>query len=146
MIGNPYMLTGYQSANNACKKLAPPVGLTPAEQQQKITGELKYAGCMRSHGITNFPDPKSDEFGFNLRGVDTNSPQYQAAQQACRSLLPGTPGDGIVMSGTAGPAQAVAAVTQEAAGTRRRRRRWAAGGAAAAEISKRTGRTWPHEG
>ena len=94
VIGNPDMLTGYQSANNTCKKLAPPAGLTPAEQQQKITGELKYAGCMRSHGITNFPDPKSDEFGFNLRGVDTNSPQYQAAQQACRSLLPGTPGDG----------------------------------------------------
>ena len=33
VIGNPDMLTGYQSANNACKKLAPPVGLTPAEQQ-----------------------------------------------------------------------------------------------------------------
>jgi hypothetical protein len=94
VIDNPGMLNGYQSADNACKKLAPPVGLTPAEQQQKIAGELKYAGCMRSHGITNFADPKSNEFGFNPRGLDTSSPQYQSAQQACRSLLSGTPGDG----------------------------------------------------
>jgi hypothetical protein len=94
VIDNPDMLNGYQPANGACKKLTPPVGLTPAEQQQKITGELKYAGCMRSHGMTNFPDPKSDEFGFNLRGFDTNSPQYQSAQQACRPLLPGAAGDG----------------------------------------------------
>jgi hypothetical protein len=94
VINNPGMMDGYQPASNACKKLAPPVGLTPGEQQQKITGELKYAGCMRSHGITNFPDPKANEFGFNLRGVDTSSPQYQSAQQACRSLLPGTPGEG----------------------------------------------------
>jgi hypothetical protein len=94
VIDNPDVLNGYQSANNACKKLAPPGGLTPAEQQQKITGELKYAGCMRSHGITDFPDPKSNQFGFNLSSVDTNSPQYQSAQQACRSLLAGTPGDG----------------------------------------------------
>jgi hypothetical protein len=89
VIDNPDILNGYQPANNACKKLAPPVGLTEGEQQQKITGELKYAGCMRSHGITNFPDPKSGEFGFNLSGVDINSPQYQSAQQACLSLLPG---------------------------------------------------------
>jgi hypothetical protein len=33
------------------------------------------------------PDPSASNggMGYNLAGVDTQSPQYQAAQQACRS-------------------------------------------------------------
>jgi hypothetical protein len=92
VINNPDAMNGYQAANSACKKLATPAGLTPAEQQQKLTGELKYAGCMRSHGISNYPDPKSNAFGPNLSGIDTSSPQYQSAAQACRSLLSATSG------------------------------------------------------
>jgi hypothetical protein len=49
-----------------------------------------YSACMRSHGVPNYPDPdssgqlpKGDAQQF---GVSTS--QYQAAQQACRHLLP----------------------------------------------------------
>jgi hypothetical protein len=50
---------------------------------------LKYAQCMRSHGVTNYADPspgKSQSIGQS--GIDTNSPTYQAAASACRSYQP----------------------------------------------------------
>lgn len=52
---------------------------------------LKYASCMRSHGVTKFPDPtpgKQEQIGQS--GLDTNSPAYQAAATACEKYLPRT--------------------------------------------------------
>ena len=51
---------------------------------------LAYSACMRSHGAPKYPDPGS---GGQLPKTDArllglSSSQYQAAQQACRSLLP----------------------------------------------------------
>jgi hypothetical protein len=49
-----------------------------------------YSACMRSHGVPNFPDP--DSSGQLPKGdaqqFDVSSSQYQAAQLACRHLLP----------------------------------------------------------
>lgn len=56
---------------------------------------LEFSACMRSHGITNFPDPTSQgSGGVTLKldknsGIDPNSSQFQAAQQACHALQPG---------------------------------------------------------
>jgi hypothetical protein len=48
---------------------------------------LKYAQCMRSHGVVNFPDPISN--GTILVGSTVSqSPQYSAADNTCRDLLP----------------------------------------------------------
>jgi hypothetical protein len=59
---------------------------------------------MRSHGVTKFPDPQTQGSGGVLMkigpGLDPGSPQFQAAQKACRKLLPG---DGAF---TAGPRKA----------------------------------------
>jgi hypothetical protein len=45
---------------------------------------------MRSHGVPNYPDPDSGgqlpKTGAQLLGVSAS--QYQAAQQACRHMLP----------------------------------------------------------
>lgn len=52
---------------------------------------LAYAQCIRSHGISNFPDPNS-QGQISLRpseGINISSPQYEAAQEACKSLQPG---------------------------------------------------------
>jgi hypothetical protein len=46
-------------------------------------GMVAFAACMRSHGVPDFPDS-----GKLPPGIDPNSPQYQAAQDACQSLLP----------------------------------------------------------
>jgi len=60
----------------------------------------QYATCMRSHGISDFPDPQPNPGGqggsFQLSGgpgsdLNRNDPRYQAADQACRSILPQQP-------------------------------------------------------
>lgn len=52
---------------------------------------LRFASCMRAHGVTNFPDPSS---GGGIRitsgsGINPQSPAFQSAQAACFKLLPG---------------------------------------------------------
>ncbi len=61
--------------------------------QQLYQQSLAYAGCMRTHGEPNYPDPvlvnNSHEKGVTTPGdVDQNSPQYKAANSACKHLLP----------------------------------------------------------
>ena len=58
------------------------------------SGALAYSRCMRAHGIKAFPDPNS-QGGISLSagpgtGIDPRSPQFKAADQACRSLMPGS--------------------------------------------------------
>jgi hypothetical protein len=46
---------------------------------------------MRSHGVSNFPDP-SARGGIDIgqsAGLNPRSPSFQAAQTACQKLLPG---------------------------------------------------------
>ncbi len=53
---------------------------------------------MRVHGVPNFPDPTSVGAGVQFlggAGVNTQSPAFASAQNACQKLLPGgTPGPG----------------------------------------------------
>ena len=84
---------GFDRARKACDKLLPNGGRpTAAEQVQEQQQMLKFAQCMRSHGI-DVPDPSTSAgggFGFqrNFRSIDRNSPQFQAASKACSSLRP----------------------------------------------------------
>jgi hypothetical protein len=79
----------FKTAQQACKKLLPNGGAPSAQEQAKQLQEaLKYAACIRSHGVPNFPDPKLHGGGIDL-GEATNSPQFKAAQKACGHLLPG---------------------------------------------------------
>jgi hypothetical protein len=58
------------------------------------TGQgLAFARCMRSHGISDFPDPTGGGIAFDLHGssgsdLNPNNPRFVAAKQACQSLLP----------------------------------------------------------
>ena len=52
---------------------------------------LKFAACMRAHGVPNFPDP-SGGGGINIpigSGINPQSPAFQSAQSSCFKLLPG---------------------------------------------------------
>jgi len=84
----------FQAGLRACQKLAP--GGAPSQAASPQTA-LKFARCMRSHGLPNFPDPKSLGRGnFNVQipnGIDPNSPQFEGAMKACQSLSP-FPGGG----------------------------------------------------
>jgi hypothetical protein len=75
----------YQAAAQVCQKYAPSGFDGGAKGLPTSAQTLKYAQCMRSHGVTNYPD--EGEISRNM-GIDPNSPTFQAAQSACRSLLP----------------------------------------------------------
>jgi hypothetical protein len=80
---------GYDAARQACKKLQPRGGITPAERQAAVRALLKFAGCMRTHGLPNFPDPTTNGSGIQINFPDDpNSPQFQAALKACRAVAP----------------------------------------------------------
>jgi hypothetical protein len=50
---------------------------------------LKFADCMRSHGVPNFPDPGPGG-GIQLSSaINPQSPAFQSAQSACSKLMPG---------------------------------------------------------
>ena len=51
---------------------------------------IKFAGCMRAHGVPNFPDPSGGGIHIQVgSGINPQSPAFQAAQTACAKLLPG---------------------------------------------------------
>ncbi|MEW5991123.1 MAG: hypothetical protein AB1736_07215 [Chloroflexota bacterium] len=98
-----------EAAQEACRELLPGAGLarpggrelTP-EDEERI---LAFAECMREHGI-DVPDPQFGGGGGFIRvgpgaggdddgqagdgpAFDPNDEDFQAAQEACRELLPG---------------------------------------------------------
>lgn len=81
----------FQSASQACQHLLPN-GMTNGGGSgggTTTTELVKFAQCMRSNGVSNFPDPTTGG-GIGLpQGVDPNSSQFQSAWQACQSDLPG---------------------------------------------------------
>jgi hypothetical protein len=70
-------------------------GVTPTTGAGKEDAVYRYSSCMRTHGVPKFPDPqRSSGGGMSLAlgpemGVDPQSPQFKAAEKACRKLLPG---------------------------------------------------------
>jgi hypothetical protein len=51
---------------------------------------LAFAQCMRGHGVPNLPDPSGQGGGFQIPdSVNPASPAFQAAQAACKKLMPG---------------------------------------------------------
>jgi hypothetical protein len=64
-------------------------GRPPADMQAL----LRYARCMREHGMADFPDPQADgrfPLPASLRGGKT--PSFLRANQACRQLNPNPKG------------------------------------------------------
>jgi hypothetical protein len=77
----------YKAAQPSCQSLMPQQ--SQQQQQQNQSQGVRFAACMRSHGVSKFPDPNA-QGGFLIQGgVDNNSPTFKAAMQACQSILPG---------------------------------------------------------
>ncbi|MGZ4232222.1 MAG: hypothetical protein ACXVVQ_12455 [Solirubrobacteraceae bacterium] len=76
----------------ACGSSAPRVSssgdhLTDAQAQQVA---VRFAQCIRSHGVPNFPDPSSPRaFKDSVSSSTARSPAFRSASTACRHLLPG---------------------------------------------------------
>lgn len=62
---------------------------TQAQLQHAQQAAVRFARCMRSHGVPNLPDPTSpQEFKASVAGRQ-KSPAFQSAATICRRLLPG---------------------------------------------------------
>jgi len=58
-----------------------------AQIRQEQRDATRFARCMRSHGMPNFPDPTVAPRAFK-NAFDTRSPEFQPAYNVCRHLLP----------------------------------------------------------
>jgi hypothetical protein len=122
-----YSQAQVNTARQACTKYfaqaVPRANISPQQRAQLQQQLVKFAQCMRSHGV-NVPDPTFNNngggggpgAGFGFRGgfnsSQRNSPAFQAAAKACQSLRPqfgrggpGAPGGGgagATGSGTSG--------------------------------------------
>ena len=79
------------AATNACANLNPAGQGGPTLAAQEQQDYLKAAACMRSHGITNFPDPTFPGGHESISipsSIDTKSPQVIQAEQICVKLIP----------------------------------------------------------
>jgi hypothetical protein len=77
-------------------------GNTTAANQEKA---VKFAQCMREHGVSQFPDPDASgqltiDGVLNGSGIDSDSPTWNQAIDACKDLQPpGFTGGGERSSG-----------------------------------------------
>jgi hypothetical protein len=92
-----------EAAQNDCRHLLPTGGSLSGQASQPVTAQdqqdyLKAAACMRSHGITDFPDPTFSNGTVTFHepsGLDTHSTQFTRAAHTCRKLIPaGLPDSG----------------------------------------------------
>jgi hypothetical protein len=78
------------TAQKACRQLLPGGGVADASEQAKERAFLlKYATCMRKHGISNFPDPDSQGKFPSTAGFDRTGPFFEAAEKACQPVAGG---------------------------------------------------------
>jgi hypothetical protein len=53
----------------------------------KASDMRKFASCMRSHGVPNFPDPNANG-AITVTGLNPDSPSFRNAQNACKKYTP----------------------------------------------------------
>jgi hypothetical protein len=87
----------FTAARQKCEKYMPHTGgtPTPAQSAQQQQQDLRFARCMRSHGIPNFPDPNTSSSGgaqtVHLGGINLSGPAFQAAAKKCGGFNPKGP-------------------------------------------------------
>jgi hypothetical protein len=64
-----------------------------ASGRGRSTSLVNFAVCMRSHGVSNLPDPGASSNGGGVSilpgGINPSAPAFKTAWAACATLLPG---------------------------------------------------------
>lgn len=86
-----------RAAGQACQPLLPSSGQSSQAQAQKMMSAMsKFARCVRSDGVANWPDPVAESdagqpntpgFPRNMPEVNQNAPQVKAAIRKCQHLM-----------------------------------------------------------
>jgi hypothetical protein len=91
----------FRRADAACRKYlqAAAPKLSPAQQAELRDQALKFARCMRQHGV-DIPDPETSGGGFRItqrssagagartKSFTPDSPAFKDAQEACKAFEP----------------------------------------------------------
>jgi hypothetical protein len=102
---------GQITADCARKTGGGPKPMSKEDQAKFRDAALKFARCMRAHGV-NVPDPQPGDGGIVIQkssagsstNIDPNSPAFQRAQRACATYLPGGRGGKLAQGAGSGPA------------------------------------------
>lgn len=83
-----------QAAQQACEQHlddgGPLENASPEERERVDAAMLRFASCMRSHGVENFPDPVPGK-GIRIgpgSGIDPEDPAFARASKACEDEAP----------------------------------------------------------
>lgn len=67
---------------------AAPPRLPPGAVPASVTATMKrFTACMRTHGISAFPEPAGASFDLTGTHLDTHTPQYKTAEAHCTTIL-----------------------------------------------------------
>ncbi len=77
----------FKAADQACRGLLPGGRQTEPGSGSHIAAEVRWARCLRSHGVPGFPDPNR-QGAFDSARFNDDSPAFKAAGKACHSLQP----------------------------------------------------------
>lgn len=101
---------GVARLGSTTTKTSPSSSAQTTKDEKAYVDGVKYAQCMRTHSVPNFPDPNSQGQFVSIHGVlngqkvDFNSSHYVSANKVCEHLLPN--------GGQATPAEMEALVAQ----------------------------------
>ena len=82
----------WQKAVNACKALEPPGALSGKRSPKQQPDALRFATCVRAHGVKDFPDPANGDPLIDTTKIPSaNRPGgmtiLNAATAKCRGIL-----------------------------------------------------------
>jgi hypothetical protein len=84
----------FKRAARACLRLQPKGARATARQPTAAQQQamLRFARCMRSHRVPNFPDPQpGGALDLAQKVAAPNSPQFKATEHTCRNFVPDAP-------------------------------------------------------
>ncbi len=89
--GSPTVAAVAGASTSASNVASPGSSGADSSGESSQSEQLQFARCMRSRGVSDFPDPSASEGQLQrivASGVNLRSPTYQAALQACRRYTP----------------------------------------------------------
>ncbi|MEU5162852.1 hypothetical protein AB0G74_25030 [Streptomyces sp. NPDC020875] len=77
-----------EKAMKACRKYQPQGMADGKKPDPKMAESMrKFAQCMRTNGVEEFPDPRSGG-GIQIDGRITEDPDFKGAEEKCRGEMP----------------------------------------------------------
>ncbi len=120
--GGPQAMVG---AQKACAKYRPEpkkINLSPQEKVKREEEVLKFAKCMREHGIDVHTEVGGGKVAIGIGGSSTSagpnpgSPAFQSAQKACSGFMHNGPKGGFLAPGAQVPDKGSGGETEGAPG------------------------------